>query len=235
MTTPLTLPAVTSQTKSSLITDLDAAPGVRDTSGRGGGARMVTAVGNFTIPAALATTAGIRMVRIPSDAIIKKVSFGFELAGTITATTLIGCIGLVYSDNAMDGTGAVNVAQTKQFSCGCFAATTGAGFDLHSVAADVLLDVTYKAQVGVSTFTDGIFAMGASSMPIWLALTQGSPGPAQTVGAWAGYGATSLSTSPSYQLNQDPGCFFDVFFQPTSTTNLSAAAQGICEVTYVTT
>ncbi len=161
-------------------------------------------------------------------------SQGFELAGTITATTLIGNLGLVFSDNTNDGTGGVNSVNTLQFSCGAFAATTGAGFDLHTVAADVLLDVTYKAQVGVSTFTDGFYTMSSSLMPIWMALTQGGPAP-QTVGAWAGYGATSLSTSPSYHLNSDPGCFFDVFFQPTTTTNLSAAAQGLCEVHYVTT
>lgn len=234
MTTPLTLPATTSITKSAQITTMDALQNPRDTAGQGGAGRLVVQSGLFTIPAALATTAGIRLVRIPSNAIVKAVKFGFELAGTITATTLIGCVGLVFSDNTNDGTGGVNSVNAKQFSCGAFAATTSAGFDLHSVAADTLLDITYKAQVGVSTFTDGLYCMGASTMPIWMALTQGSPGP-QTVGAWAGYGATSLSTSPSYQLNSDPGCFFDVFFQPTTTTNLSAAAQGICEVTYVTT
>ncbi len=233
MTTPLTLPASTSITKSTQVTNLDASPIVRDTAGQGAPGRLVTVTGNFSIPAALATTAGIRMVRIPSNAVVKSVKFGFELAGSLTATTLIGCVGLVFSDTTNDGTSLVNTLNAKQFSCGCFAATTSAGFDLHTVAADIMLDITYKAQVGVSTFTDGIYTMSASNMPIWLALTQGGPAP-QTQGAWAGYGATSLSTSPSYQLSQDPGVFFDVFFQPTTTTNLSAAAQGVCEVTYFT-
>ena len=230
MTTPLTLPSSASITKSNIITNLDAYN--RDTAGQGGPARLATVVGVFSIPAALATTAGIRMVRIPTNAIVKSVKFGFELAGAVTATTLTANIGLVFSDSNYDGTSLVNVANTKQFSCGCFAATTSAGTAFSSAAANILLDVTYNAQVNVSTFTDGIYAMSASNMPIWLAITQGGPGP-QTVGAWAGYGATSLSTSPSYQLNVDPGGYFDVFLQPTTTTNLSAAAEGMCEVTFV--
>src|SRR5712671_5466667 len=120
MTTPLTLPASTSITKSIQITNMDATPSQRDTAGQGGAGRLVVASGNFPIPLALATTAGIRMVRIPSNAIVKAVKFGVDSAGG-TLTTLTANIGLVYSDLSLDGTGPVNSAQTLQFSCGAFA------------------------------------------------------------------------------------------------------------------
>lgn len=231
MTTPLTLPASTSITLSNIVNDLDSTPPVRDTAGMGGAGRTVIVTGVAAVAAALATTAGVRLVRIPSNAIVKSVKVGLDING-LTFTSLTGALGLVFSDNYLDGTG-FNYNNAKQYSCGCFAATTSAGFDF-TAAKGNMLDVTYKADLGVSTFTDGIYVPSASNMPIWLAITQGGPGP-QTPGAWAGYGATSLSTSPSYQLSADPGGFFDVFYQPTTTTNVSAIFQMTCEVTYTTT
>ena len=231
MTTPLTLPASTSITLSNIITNLDNTPPSRDTAGQGGGGRSVIVTGVAAVSATLATTAGVRLVRIPSNAIVKSVKVGLDING-LTFTTLTGCLGLVFSDNYLDGTG-FNYNNTLQYSCGCFAATTSAGFDF-TAAKGNMLDVTYKADLGVSTFTDGIYVPSASNMPIWLAITQGGPGP-QTPGVWAGYGATSLSTSPSYHLSADPGGFFDVFFQPTTQNNVSALFQMTCEVSYTTT
>ena len=233
MTLPLTLPASTSITLSTGITNLDSTPPLRGTAGTDNGAgRVVISTGIAAVPAALATTAGVRLVRIPSNAIVKAVKVGLDING-LTFTTLTGALGLVFSDNQFDGT-TFNYNNANPFSSGCFAATTSAGFDF-TAAKGNMLDVTYKADLGVSTFTDGIYVPSASDMPIWLAITQGGPGP-QTPGVWGGYGATSSATGTnSYQLSTDPGGYFDVFFQPTTTTNVSAIFQMTCEVTYITT
>lgn len=229
MTTPATYP--TSFVKSGVITGWDATPNARPSAGQGGPGRLVSAWGTALISATQATTAATRLVRIPSNAIVKTVKVGFDLNGA-TVTTLTGVIGLLFSDAPSDGTSAYQQGLGAQFSSACFAATTGAGFDLHTVGSNAMVDVTYTAAVGVSTYTDGFYVPSASGMPIWLAITQGGPAP-QTDGAWAGWGATSLSTSPSYQLASDPGCYFDIYWMPTTISSISKALQMTCECTYV--
>ena len=235
MTTPSTLP--TSFTKSDIITGMDGTPSSRYSAGQGGAGRVVIQTATVAVSSTLATTVGLRLVRIPTNAIVKAVKLGTDNGTAVTATSAVATIGLVFSDNANDGTSYLNTVNAAPFSCGAFAATTGAGYTLGAALVNIaglMKDVTYQACLGVSTFTDGFYVPSASEMPIWLALTQGGPSP-QTPGAWAGYGATSLSTSPSYQLNSDPGGFFDVFLQPTTTFNISAGFQLTCEVTYITT
>lgn len=200
----------------------------RPTAGQGGGGRVVTATGTVLFAATTATTVATRMVRIPSNCIVKAVKFALDLAGG-TATTLTGATGLLFSDNALDGTGIINAGSLVPYSSSFFTATTAmAGY------TTAFTDVTYLNSAGNSA-TDGYYVPSASTLPIWLAVTQGGPGPTQTAGAWAGTGATSGSTIPSYHLGVDPGGFFDVFFQPTTTTSLSAALNFTCEVTYITT
>lgn len=234
MTTPITLP--TSFTKSDIVTGMDAYPSVRFPAGQGGAGRVVVQTATVNVSATLASTVGVRLVRIPTNSIVKSVKIGTETAG-LTATSALIALGLVFSDNVNDGTPPALAASATQYSSACFAATTSAGYTLGAALVNthgLMLDVTYKALLGASTFTDGIYVPSASEMPIWLAITQGGPSP-QTPGAWAGLGATSLSTSASYQVSSDPGGFFDVYFVPTTAFNISGAFQLTCEVTYITT
>lgn len=234
MTTPSTLP--TSFVKSDIITGMDGTPFQRYSAGQGGAGRVVIQTSTVNVSATLATTVGVRLVRIPTNAIVKAVKIASDTTA-LTATSAVAVFGLVFSDNVNDGTSSANVNNAAQFSSGCFAATTSAGFSLGAALVNIVgvfLDITYKANLGISTFTDGVYVPSASEMPIWLAITQGGPSP-QTPGAWAGLGATTLTTSPSYQLSADPGGFFDVTMQPTTTFNISGPFQLTTEVTYVTT
>lgn len=84
--------------KSTAITNLDATPPVRSSGGQGAGEFLIVNDGSC------ATTSGVlvdpntyyRLVRIPSDAIVKKVEAWLDAAGT----TITGDIGLYYSDDA---------------------------------------------------------------------------------------------------------------------------------------
>lgn len=217
--------APTSATLSTVITNLDASPQVRASAGQGAPGRDIVAWGTASISATQATTVATRLVRIPSNAIIKLVEICIELNGG-TATTVTGNLGLLFSDNTLnlDGTGPLNVGSLTPFSSACFM------YQKALAAVVTPTDVTFGNAAGNSC-TDGFYVPSASGAPIWQALTQGGPFP-QTAGTWAGLGATSLSTSPSYQLSADPGGFFDVFFQATTTTSISAPMQMTCRVTY---
>ncbi len=217
--------APTSLTKSVEITAIDASPPTRYTAGQGGPGRNVSVCGHASITATQATTVGTRLVRIPSNAIVRSVKLCMELNGG-TATTVTGNVGLLFSD-ANDGTPLLNQGQLKPYSSCCFA------YQVAFAAIVTPTEYAFNNAAGNSA-TDGFYVPTASIMPIWLALSQGGPGP-QTDGAWAGLGATSLSSAPGYQLNLDPGGFFDLFFQPTTTTNISIAMYMFAEVTYTTT
>jgi hypothetical protein len=219
--------APTSATLSTVITNLDASPQVRSSGGQGAPARRVTAFGTAVITATQATTVATRLVRIPSNAIVKAVRIGVELNG-VTITTLTGAVGLLFSDNAnnLDGTASLNVNTLKPFSSACFC------YQKAFAAILSMTDVTWDSVQNESSVTDGFYVPSASGAPIWQALTQGGPFP-QAAGTWAGNGATTLSTSPSYQLTQDPGGFLDVFFQATTTTSMTGAVNMTCEVEYV--
>lgn len=217
--------APTSATKSTVITNLDASPQVRASAGQGAPGRLMAAWGTAGITATQATTVATRLVRIPSNAIVKSVQVCIELAGG-TATTVTGNMGLLFSDNSnnLDGTPQGNQGSLTPFSSACFM------YQKALAAVLTLTDVTFHNAAGNSC-TDGFYVPSAAGAPIWQALTQGGPYP-QTAGTWAGLGATSLSTAPSYQLSADPGGFFDVFFQATTTTNISATMQMTCLVEY---
>ena len=230
MTTPIAAP--TTVVKSGVVTGLDATPNARPSAGQGGSGRLVTQWGTALVGATDASTVGYRLVRIPSNAIIKSVKMGFDLNGaSVTTLTLIA--GLLFSD-ANDGTTPANQVNSAQFSSACFLADAGAGVDVSTSMKSQFADITFGAAGAntLSTFTDGFYVPSASGMPIWLAITQGGPGP-QTDGAWAGFGRTTLTTSPSYELTQDPGGFFDIYAMPSTTNSITKAIYLTCECTYV--
>ena len=95
--------------KSTAITDLDASPAKRATSGKGGKGLVTIVDGSCHVTSGV-TAAGAsyyRLVRVPSNCIVKKVEMWLDAAGT----TITGDIGLYYSDSPnLDGTSNANVA-----------------------------------------------------------------------------------------------------------------------------
>lgn len=93
--------------KSTAITNLDATPPVRSSGGQGAGEFLLVNDATVAITSGV-TAAGAsyyRMVRLPSDAIIKKVEAWLDAA----STTITGDIGIYYSDDApRDGTPAAS-------------------------------------------------------------------------------------------------------------------------------
>lgn len=89
----------TSALKSQQITDLDASPVVRNDAGRNaaGIVRMVT--GGVTAVDADDTSSVYKLVRVPSNAVIKKVTIMSRIATAGSAD-----INVAYSDSTTDGT-----------------------------------------------------------------------------------------------------------------------------------
>jgi hypothetical protein len=88
--------------KSTAITNLDAAPPVRATAGKGGSYNPVVYDASAHITTGMDNTSTYRMVRVPSNFIVKKVEAWLDAAGT----TITGDIGIWYSSNANDEVGA---------------------------------------------------------------------------------------------------------------------------------
>lgn len=89
--------------KSTDITNRDATPPVRSTSGKHGAYSPVVQEGSAAIANGV-TAAGAsyyRLARIPSNAVVKKVEAWLDAAGT----TITGDIGIYYSSQASDETG----------------------------------------------------------------------------------------------------------------------------------
>lgn len=229
---------MTTFTNSGLIAGIDNSPFVRSTAGQGASGRIVTQTAWVQLGATDATTVVYRMIRVPTFAVIKKVSVGIELNGG-TATTFTGSIGLYWSDagTQVDGTPAPYVGSATPASAAFFAYQLAmAGF----TSATGLSDVTFRNVAGNSV-TDGFYVPSASYQPLWLALASGG---AQGVtsgvpknglnGNFSGQGAVSSNTNPFYQISSDPGGMLDICINPTTTNSLSAAMYCTLEVSYVT-
>lgn len=87
--------------KSPMITSLSASPPVRTTAGQGASGLLVQADGYITVGAADSSASIYKLVRVPSNAIVKRL----ELENHGTITTLTGDVGAYYSDEAYDQTG----------------------------------------------------------------------------------------------------------------------------------
>lgn len=89
--------------KTTVITNLDASPPLRPTSGFGGSGRVEHVDGVITTTTGKTSGSTYRMARVPSNAIIKDIKAWLDAA----ATTLTGDIGVYYS-SAGDGTSTGN-------------------------------------------------------------------------------------------------------------------------------
>ncbi len=67
--------------KSTAITNLDASPVVANTAGRGAGNRLHCITGFVTVSASMAAGSTYRLVRLPSNCVVKQVLFESEAQG----------------------------------------------------------------------------------------------------------------------------------------------------------
>lgn len=145
--------------KAAAITSLDATPPVRTTAGKGGVARMLVNTGSTAALTTAGTSGGIlRMVRVPSNAIIKRVAWAVDAS----VTTFDADIGVYYSDKA-DGTTMSNVANANTAIDASFFANA---VDMHTVQIG-WTDITFK-KVGAG------YLPSKSNKELWDALALSS-------------------------------------------------------------
>lgn len=225
MTAPVTAPAT--ETKSSVITNLDATPPVRATYGGGGAGRLTRLVGTITPTASQATSVLNRLVRIPSNCQVHKVAIILDSA----ATTLTGNIGLWYSAAATAGGDGGNIgnadnltAISSAFFCSALAMATFCyvpGTDpANTVGLSAPVDITFAAS-GLA-FTDANYVPSQMGNPIWQAVAnllalQTTPVGAFTSSSQAAHFNTASAGASVYVRSDDPGGFFDIGLQLTST------------------
>jgi uncharacterized RmlC-like cupin family protein len=221
MTAPVTAP--TSSVKSNVITNYDASPIVRPSSGAGGRGRVERYQATITPAASQATTVLSRMVRIRSNAIVSRVAIILDTA----ATTLTGNVGVWYSDQN-DGTGVINQGNLTAISSAFFASVLAMATFSYNPGTDPANVVGLSAPVDVTfaasslAFTDANYVPSQSVNPIWLAIAnllalQTTPVGAFTSSSQAPHFQTASAGASVYVRSDDPGGFFDIGIQLTST------------------
>ena len=222
MTAPVTAP--TTQVKSTIITNLDATPPVRGTSGQGALGRVVRYQSTMTPTASQATSVLMRFIRIPSNCIVSRVGIILDAP----ATTLTGNIGLWYSDTS-DGTGLLNQGNLTAISSAFFAAALVMATYAYVPGTDPAnvvglsspVDVTFANSGGA--YTDGQYLPSQSANPIWQAVANNLALQTTPVGAFtkSSIGTPDFTTASAggsvYVRSTDPGGFFDIGLQLTST------------------
>ncbi len=221
MTAPVTAP--TTAVKSNVITNLSAGNVVRSSAGAGGPGRINRMVATITPGASQATSGLLRMVRIPSNAIVQKVAVIFD---ALPGTTIFDC-GLWYSDNANDGTSPINAGNLTAISSAFFASVLTAttytyvpGTDPAGVGVSAPVDITFAACT--LAFTDANYVPSQSVYPIWQAVAnllalQTTPVGAFTKTSQQAHFNTASAGGSVYVRSDDPGGFFDIGIQYTTT------------------
>lgn len=130
--------------KSAPITDLDTVPVVPQTAGQGGPGRLNHVDGFVTVPAASSIASTFRLVRLPSDAVVKQVILESE-AQTAGATD----VGLYYSSSTRDGTTPAN---------------QGDVIDADFFGAAVSLAAASRADI---TAESGVYTLNERALPLW--------------------------------------------------------------------
>lgn len=121
--------------KSTPITNLDASPIVTNTAGIGAPGSLKVDSAFVTVSASMAAGSTYRLVRVPSNAIIKKIDFESEAQGAGKFN-----LSVYYSDSTKDGTSPANT--------GVIVATTGDQFfasDIDCASAVVATDKTNES------------------------------------------------------------------------------------------
>lgn len=209
-TTPVTAP--TTATNSAAITSLNASPIVRPSAGNGGAGVLLRAQSTITPTVSQATSVLNRLVRIPSNAIVQRVAVVWDAA----TTTTTGNIGLWFS-NGDDGTSVVNKGNLTAISSAFFADTLvmatyyylpGTG-PANVIGLSAPVDVTFANCKG--TNYDGVYLPSQSGLPVWQAVYN------SLVGLAANAAGAFTSAAGAISVTSDPGGFFDVCMQLTST------------------
>jgi hypothetical protein len=208
--------------RSTAILNYGATPHLRPYAGEGGPAYEFVVEGSGLAPINMPTTNFLPLVRIPSNAIIKRVELALDAA---PSTSLTGSVGLVFSDTddgttqALRSTYATSGATPAIFSQSAFLYQTAittytAGFT----------DITFKNASGNSV-TDGFYVPSASLKPIWQALNAGGQG---------GLGAATSGAAPGAFTSgaSDPGGYFDVTYFETTTGINTGTVWMTCRVTF---
>lgn len=226
-TTPVTAPATAVAT--AVITNLDALPAVRTTAGQGAPSKVYRIEGMNSFSINQATTVLTRFVRIPSNAIVKSVKVILDAA---PSTSLVGNWGLWFSD-ALDGTSTSNKGNLTGISSACFADTiTFTTFNVGVTTPFAPVDITF-GNSGGSNY-DGNYLPSQAINPIWQAIynslvtkTTNAAG-AFTTAAGQHFIGGNLPDSTM----GDPGGFFDICCQLTSTGVNTSAVKALCIVDY---
>lgn len=137
--------------KSTLITNLDATPIVRNTVGAGAAGDLRTIGDYVTVPASASTGSTFRLVRVPSNAKIKEVVIESEAQGAGKVN-----LSVYYSDCPTDG--------TPQDKLGIIVPTTGSAFFASDV--DLASLVTPTDVTNESTN----YNLSKRNQPLWQAL-----------------------------------------------------------------
>lgn len=206
------------------IVALNGTPGVRKTAGQGGSSVMYSIDGFAIAPINMPITNFLPMVRIPTNAIVKKVEL---LLDAFPSTSLTLSVGLTFSNGGqgattgatptsglVDGTSLPNLSQysttaqtsaiSQVVSFSFFALNFGA---TTALPLGGVMDLTFHNGIaGGNSVTDGFYVPSASNQPLWQALSVGGIG-----GLGKATGATSATVGNAFTTCQtDPGGFFDV-------------------------
>ncbi len=220
MTAPATAPTV--NVKSTVITNLDATPLVRATAGQGSPGRASRVVGTGIAPINMPTTNLLRLVRVPSNAVIQRVQL---ILDTAPSTSLTGSVGLWYSTSTTDGTSVVNQGNLTAISSAFFLpATVITTWNAVAAAtvtnASAPVDITFANDAGA--YTDGQYLPSQCALPIWKAVANSLALQTTPVGAFTNstieqqFGTASAGGSV-YVRSVDPGGFLDICYQETTT------------------
>ncbi len=237
MTSPATAP--TTSTKSAVITNLDATPLVRATAGAGSVGVVSRQWGMAVAPINMATSNMLRLVRIPSNAIVQCVRLMLD---TAPSTSLTGAVGLWYSDSTGDGTSLVNQGNLTAISSAFFLpATVITTWNTPSGTATVTssgapVDITFANAAG--GYTDGQYIPSQAQYPIWQAVANSLALQTTPVGAFtksaidSNFGTASAGGSV-YVRSTDPGGYFDICYQETTTGVNTGAINMSCFVDFI--
>lgn len=135
--------------KSTSITNLDASPPVPNTAGRGAPGFIKAVNGYVTVSASMAAGSTYRLVRLPSNAVIKLLQFESEAQGAGKFQ-----LGVYYSDSTVDGT-PQTVTPSTAISVKLFAD------DIDCASAVLPGDKTF--------YTGGGYTLNKRDQPLWQA------------------------------------------------------------------
>ncbi len=231
----------TNAIKSGVITNLDASPILRPSVGNVGGV-LQRYVATATPAASQATTDLIRMVRIPSNAIVQNVALLFDTAAGSSGAILD--IGVWYSDagsasgstpdgtsmqgNAGNLTAISSAFFADKFNCQNFYPSVTSGVftkpsDGTTIASSIgPVSLTYANANNADSVTDGVYLPSQSYLPIWQAMAnsialQTTPTGAFTKTTQQAHFNTASAGASVYVRSDDPGGFFDICIQYTTT------------------